>query len=59
MELYPSGRELLLTGAVRIVLEYATRFQNMESELENALRDSPKPLSPPRPYASPLPPLSA
>ncbi|HEY3938092.1 MAG TPA: LysR family transcriptional regulator [Bryobacteraceae bacterium] len=34
-----SGRELLLTDAGRVVLEYAKRFQNMESELENALRE--------------------
>jgi DNA-binding transcriptional LysR family regulator len=34
-----SGRELLLTDAGRIVLEYAKRFQNMESDLENALRE--------------------
>lgn len=34
-----SGRELLLTDAGRVVLEYARRFQNMEAELENALRE--------------------
>ena len=34
-----SGRELLLTDAGRIVLEYARRFQNLESELENSLRE--------------------
>jgi DNA-binding transcriptional LysR family regulator len=34
-----SGRELLLTDAGRIVLEYAKRFQNMENDLENALRE--------------------
>jgi DNA-binding transcriptional LysR family regulator len=34
-----SGRELLLTDAGRVVLEYAKRFQNMELELENALRE--------------------
>jgi DNA-binding transcriptional LysR family regulator len=34
-----SGRELLLTDAGRVVLEYARRFQNMESDLENALRE--------------------
>jgi DNA-binding transcriptional LysR family regulator len=34
-----SGRELLLTDAGRVVLEYARRFQNLESELENALRE--------------------
>ena len=31
-----SGRELLLTDAGRVVLEYARRFQNLESDLENA-----------------------
>jgi DNA-binding transcriptional LysR family regulator len=34
-----SGRELLLTDAGRVVLEYAKRFQNLESDLENALRE--------------------
>jgi DNA-binding transcriptional LysR family regulator len=34
-----SGRELLLTDAGRVVLEYARRFQNLEAELENALRE--------------------
>lgn len=34
-----SGRELLLTDAGRVVLEYARRFQNLEGELENALRE--------------------
>ncbi len=34
-----SGRELLLTDAGRLVLEYAKRFQNLESDLENALRE--------------------
>jgi DNA-binding transcriptional LysR family regulator len=34
-----SGRELLLTDAGRVVLEYARRFQNMEADLENALRE--------------------
>jgi len=34
-----SGRELLLTDAGRIVLEFAKRFQNLESDLENALRE--------------------
>ena len=29
----------MLTDAGRIVLEYARRFQNLESELENALRE--------------------
>jgi DNA-binding transcriptional LysR family regulator len=34
-----SGRELLLTDAGRVVLEYARRFQNLEGDLENALRE--------------------
>ncbi len=34
-----SGRELLLTDAGRVVLEYARRFQNLESDMENALRE--------------------
>ncbi len=34
-----SGRELLLTDAGRVVLEYAKRFQNLESDLENSLRE--------------------
>ena len=34
-----SGRELLLTDAGRIVLEYAKRFQNLEADLENSLRE--------------------
>src|SRR5881227_2153817 len=34
-----SGRELLLTDAGRVVLEYAKRFQSLESDLENALRE--------------------
>ncbi len=34
-----TGRELLLTDAGRVVLEYAKRFQNLEGELENALRE--------------------
>jgi DNA-binding transcriptional LysR family regulator len=34
-----SGRELLLTDAGRVVLEYARRFQNLESDLENSLRE--------------------
>ena len=34
-----SGRELLLTDAGRVVLEYARRFLNLESDLENALRE--------------------
>ena len=34
-----SGRELLLTDAGRVVLEYARRFQNLEADLENSLRE--------------------
>ena len=34
-----SGRELLLTDAGQIVLEYARRFENLQSELENALAE--------------------
>lgn len=34
-----SGRELLLTDAGRVVLEFARRFQNLESDLDNALRE--------------------
>src|SRR6201997_3671809 len=34
-----SGKELLLTDAGRIVFEYARRFENLESELENALAE--------------------
>jgi DNA-binding transcriptional LysR family regulator len=34
-----SGRELLLTDAGRVVLEFAKRFQNLESELEKSLRE--------------------
>ena len=34
-----SGRELLLTDAGRLVLEYAKRFQNLEADLENSLRE--------------------
>jgi DNA-binding transcriptional LysR family regulator len=34
-----SGRELLLTDAGRVVLEYARRFQQLESDLENSLRE--------------------
>jgi DNA-binding transcriptional LysR family regulator len=34
-----SGRELLLTDAGRVVLEFAKRFQNLEGELENSLRE--------------------
>lgn len=34
-----SGRELLLTDAGHVVLEFARRFQNLESDLENALHE--------------------
>ncbi len=34
-----SGKELLLTDAGRIVLEYARRFENIEGELGNALTE--------------------
>jgi DNA-binding transcriptional LysR family regulator len=34
-----SGRELLLTDAGKVVLEFARRFQSLESDLENALRE--------------------
>ncbi len=34
-----SGRELLLTDAGRIVLEYARRFENLEREMETALAE--------------------
>ncbi len=34
-----SGKELLLTDAGRIVLEYARRFENIERELENSLKE--------------------
>src|SRR5579859_2460856 len=34
-----SGKDLLLTDAGRIVYEYARRFENLESELENALAE--------------------
>ncbi len=34
-----TGRELLLTDAGRVVLDYAKRFQNLEGDLENALRE--------------------
>jgi DNA-binding transcriptional LysR family regulator len=34
-----SGRELLLTDAGQIVLEYARRFENLQRELENALAE--------------------
>lgn len=34
-----SAKELLLTDAGRIVLEYARRFENLEQELENALAE--------------------
>lgn len=34
-----TGRELLLTDAGKVVLDYARRFQHLESDLENALRE--------------------
>src|SRR5271166_1802582 len=34
-----SGKELLLTDAGKIVLEYARRFENVEEELSNALTE--------------------
>jgi DNA-binding transcriptional LysR family regulator len=34
-----SGRELVLTDAGKIVLEYCRRFENLETELENALSE--------------------
>jgi len=34
-----SGKELLLTDAGKIVYEYARRFENLSSELENALAE--------------------
>ncbi len=34
-----AGRELLLTDAGRVVLEYARRFINLEADLENSLRE--------------------
>lgn len=34
-----SGKELILTDAGRIVLEYARRFENIESELGNSLTE--------------------
>jgi DNA-binding transcriptional LysR family regulator len=34
-----TGRELLLTDAGKVVLEYARRFQSLEADLENALRE--------------------
>jgi DNA-binding transcriptional LysR family regulator len=34
-----SGRDLLLTDAGRIVVEYARRFQNLERDLQNALAE--------------------
>src|ERR1700683_4836993 len=34
-----SGKELLLTDAGRIVLEYSRRFENLEADLENALAE--------------------
>jgi len=34
-----SGKDLILTDAGRIVLEFARRFENLEGELENALAE--------------------
>ena len=34
-----SGKDLMLTDAGRIVLDYARRFENLEGELENALAE--------------------
>jgi DNA-binding transcriptional LysR family regulator len=34
-----SGKDLILTDAGRIVLEYARRFENLEDELENSLTE--------------------
>src|SRR5262249_31908177 len=34
-----SAKDLLLTDAGRIVLEYAQRFANLEGEMENALAE--------------------
>ena len=34
-----SGKDLLLTDAGKIVLEYARRFENLEGDLENALAE--------------------
>jgi DNA-binding transcriptional LysR family regulator len=34
-----SGKDLLLTDAGRIVLEYSRRFENLEADLENALAE--------------------
>ncbi len=34
-----SGKELMLTDAGRIVLEYARRFENLQGDLENSLKE--------------------
>lgn len=34
-----SGKELLLTDAGRVVLDYARRFENLQGEMENALAE--------------------
>ncbi len=34
-----SGKDLLLTDAGRIVLEYSRRFENLQADLENALKE--------------------
>src|SRR5258708_32981313 len=36
-----SGKDLLLTDAGHLVLDYARRFQNLERELETAITDLP------------------
>lgn len=34
-----TGRDLLLTDAGKVVLDYARRFQNLEADLDNALKE--------------------
>src|SRR5438309_3945615 len=34
-----SGKDLILTDAGRIVLEFARRFENLQGDLENALKE--------------------
>src|SRR6185369_387061 len=34
-----SGKELILTDAGRIVLEYARRFENLQADLDNAIKE--------------------
>src|ERR1700721_4145132 len=36
-----SAKDLLLTDAGKIVLEYARRFENLQGDLENSLADLP------------------